>query len=121
MNVQLANVISDISGVTGLAILRALLAGERDPATLAALKDYRIKASTHTIAKSLEGNWRDELLFNLRQSLELYECYQQKIAECDTQIEAHLLTFDSKIEGAAPPLPHPEASAEESPTPRAAL
>ncbi len=108
MNVQLANVISDISGVTGLAILRALLAGERDPAMLAAFKDYRIKASTHTIAKSLEGNWREELLFHLRQSLELYECYQQKIAECDTQIEAHLLTFDRKIEGSAPPLPTPK-------------
>jgi transposase len=93
MNVQLANVISDISGVTGLAILRALLAGERDPAQLAALKDYRIKASSATIAKSLEGNWREELLFNLRQCLELYAWYQQKIAECDTRIEAHLDTF----------------------------
>jgi transposase len=107
MNVQLANVISDISGVTGLAMIRALLAGERDPTKLAALKDYRIKASTHTIAKSLEGNWRDELLFNLRQSLELYECYQQKIAECDIRIEAHLHTFDSKIEIPDHPLPAP--------------
>ena len=97
MNVQLANVISDISGVTGVAILRALLAGERDPATLAAFKDYRIQASTHTLANSLEGHWRDEVLFNLRQSLELYEVYPQKIAECDARIEAHLHTFDSKI------------------------
>ena len=105
MNVQLANVISDISGVTGLAILRALLAGERDPATLAAFKDYRIKASTHTLAKSLEGNWRDEVLFNLRQSLELYEVYQQKIAACDARIEAHLHTFDSKIEVHTNPAP----------------
>jgi hypothetical protein len=88
-----------------MAILRALLAGERDPAKLAALKDYRIKASTHTIAKSLEGNWREELLFNLRQSLELYEVYQQKIAECDVRIEAHLLTFDSKIDGQTNPAP----------------
>ena len=107
MNVQLANVISDISGVTGLAMIRALLAGDRDPTHLAAFKDYRIKASTHTIAKSLEGNWRDEWLFNLRQSLELYECYQQKIAECDIRIEAHLHTFDSKIEIPDHPLPAP--------------
>jgi transposase len=98
MNVHLANVISDSSGVTGLAIRRALLAGERDPAKLAARKDYRLKASPHSIINSLAGNWREELLFNLRQSLELDECDQQKIAECDTQIEAHLNTFDRKVE-----------------------
>jgi transposase len=65
---------------------------------LAAFKDYRINARTATIAKSLEGNWREEWLFNLRQSLERYECYQQKIAACDIRIEAHLHTFDSTIE-----------------------
>ena len=105
MNVQLANVISDIRGVTGLALLRALLAGERDPATLAACKDYRIKASTHTLANSLEGNWRDEGLVNLRQSLELYAVYQQKIAAGDARIEAHLHTFDRKIEVHTNPAP----------------
>jgi transposase len=98
MNVQLANVISDISGVTGLAMIRALLAGERDPAKLAAFKDSRLKASTHTLAKSLEGNWRDEVRFNLRQSLERSAVYPQKIAECDARIAAHLHTCDSKIE-----------------------
>ena len=108
MHVQLTHVISDLSGVMGLAMIRALLAGERDPATLAAFKDYRMKASPHTIANSLEGNWRAELLFNLRQSLERYACYQRKIAACNTQIEAHLLTFDSKIEVAVPPLPTPK-------------
>ena len=60
------------------------------------------------MAQSLEGNWREELLLNLRQSRELYECYQRKIAECDTQIEAHLLTFDRQIEVAVPPLPTPK-------------
>lgn len=95
MNVQLANVISDISGVTGLAIVRAILAGERDPMKLAALKDHRIKATKETIAKSLEGNWRDDLLFTLRQSLELYDAYHGKITECDQRIEAHLSTFAS--------------------------
>jgi len=105
MNVQRTNVSSDISGVTGLAIIRARLAGERDPAQLAAFKDDRIKASPHTLAKSLEGHWREEWLFKLRQSLELYAVYQQKIAECDARIEAHLHTFDSKIEVHTNPAP----------------
>jgi transposase len=108
LNIQLAQVISDSSGVTGLAILRALLAGARDPAKLAALKDDRINARTHPLANSLEGHWRAEWLLNRRQSLELYECDQQNIAACDTPIEAHLLTFDSTIEGSAPPLPTPQ-------------
>ena len=60
------------------------------------------------MAQSLEGNWREELLCNLRQSRELYECYQRKIAECDTQIEAHLRTFDRPIKVAVPPLPTPK-------------
>lgn len=98
MNVQLANVISDITGVTGLAIIRAILRGERDPEKLAKLRDPRIKASPRQIAQSLEGNWRDELLFALQQSLELYEIYQSKIADCDTRIEAHLATFESKVD-----------------------
>lgn len=105
MNGQRAKVISDISGVTGLAMIRALLAGERDPATLAAFKDDRLKASPHPIAKSLEGNWRDELLCKLRQSLALYDVYQQKIAECAARIEAHLPTVDRKIEGQPNPAP----------------
>jgi transposase len=108
MHVQLAHVLRDISGVTGLAILRALLAGARAPATLAAFKDDRITARPHTIATSLEGHWREAWLFHLRQSLELDECDQQKIAECDTPIEAHLLTFDRKIQVAGPPLPTPK-------------
>jgi hypothetical protein len=108
MHVHLAHVISDISGVTGLAMLRALLAGARDPATLAAFKDDRSNASTHTLAKRLEGHWREEWLFHRRQSLELDACDQQKIAACDTQIEAHLRTFDRQIEGSAPPLPTPK-------------
>ena len=105
MNVQLAHVIRDISGVTGLAMIRALPAGERDPAKLAAFKDDRIKASTPTLAKSLAGNWREAWLCHRRQSLELSEVYQQKIAECDARIAAHLYTFDSKIEVHTNPAP----------------
>lgn len=98
MNIQLANVISDLSGVTGLAIMRAILRGERDLMKLAELRNERIHASKEEIAKSLEGNWREELLFILRQSLELYDVYQAKIANCDTQLKDHLQTFESKVE-----------------------
>ena len=96
MNVQLANVISDISGVTGMAIIRKILQGERDPMKLAELKDRRIKASKEEIAQSLEGNWKEQLIFVLCQAVELYDVYQAKIADCDRKIEAHLRNFDTK-------------------------
>jgi transposase len=100
MNVQLQHVISDLTGVTGLAILEAILAGERDPQTLAALKDRRIKASRDVIAKSLEGDWRAEHLFTLRQTYELWQKYQALITECDEEIAALLKAFDSRAEPA---------------------
>jgi transposase len=104
MNVQLANVISDISGLTGMAIIQAILAGERDRYKLADLADARIQASREEIAKSLEGNWRPELLFLLRQQLKLYQTYQAQIAECDEALAAHLRTFEDKVgPGSAPP------------------
>ena len=90
MNIQLANVISDLSGTTGQAIVRAILNGERDPQKLAELRDRRIHASKEEIAKSLQGNWRPELLFIVRQQLEMYEAYQRRIAECDQQLREHL-------------------------------
>jgi transposase len=98
MNLQLTNVISDISGLTGLTIIRAILNGERDATKLAKMKDYRIKASQETIAKSLQGTWRQEHIFSLRQAVELYDFYQRKIRECDDQIHAHLDTFESKVD-----------------------
>jgi transposase len=104
MNVQLANVISDITGLTGLAIIQAILAGERDRYKLAALADARIQASREDIARSLEGNWRKELLFILQQELNLYQVYQEQIAECDTALAAHLQTLEDKVEpGSQPP------------------
>lgn len=90
MNLQLGNVISDVAGVTGLAIIRAILDGERDPLKLAALRDCRIKASEEEIAKSLHGNWREEHLFALRQAVALYDAYQARIADCDGQLAAML-------------------------------
>ncbi|NOS72713.1 MAG: IS110 family transposase [Verrucomicrobia bacterium] len=105
MNVQLHHVISDLTGVTGLAILTAILAGERDPQRLAALKDHRIKASRDVIAKSLRGDWRPEHLFTLKQTHTLWQQHQSLIAECDEQIEALLKTFDSRVDVKAAPLP----------------
>jgi transposase len=82
MNIQLSNVLSDRSGVSGMSILQAILDGEHDPHSLAALVMPGGKATPEDIAKSLEGNWREELLFVLRQHLELYRIYQEKIADC---------------------------------------
>jgi transposase len=73
MNLQLANVISDLSGLTGQAIVRAILVGERDPRKLAELSHPQIRASREEIVKSLEGNWRPELLFVLKQEMEMYD------------------------------------------------
>ena len=86
MNIQLANVISDISGVTGMKILRAINKGERDPYVLASLSDPRIKASQETIARSLLGNWRKEHLTALKLELALYDFLEKQIAECDEAI-----------------------------------
>jgi transposase len=97
MNVQLANVISDISGLTGQAIVRAIVAGERDPRQLAALSDPRVHASQEEIAKSLEGNWRPELLFVLQQEVDMYDTYQKRIAECDQQLQKNLASLSDTL------------------------
>lgn len=83
MNIQLANVISDVVGETGQKILRAIVAGERDGQVLAAMKKARIRASAEAIAKSLQGNWRTEPLFALKQALALFDFYATQLAECD--------------------------------------
>lgn len=90
MNIQLANVISDVVGETGQRILRAIVAGERDAAVLAAMKDVRIRASKEEIAKSLQGNWRAEHLFALKQALALFDFVGTQVAECDAEVEAQL-------------------------------
>jgi len=102
MNLQLHHVISDITGTTGIAILEAILAGERNPHTLAALRDRRIKASADTIAKSLVGDYRREHVFTLRQSLAAFRHYQELIAACDREIAQSLEEFESKLD---PPPP----------------
>ena len=85
MNVQLHHVVSDMTGVTGMRILRAIVAGERDPAVLARLRDVRCQAPVETIQAALTGNYRPEHVFALQQSLELYDVYQEKIRCCDAQ------------------------------------
>jgi transposase len=94
MNVQIHRVLSDLTGVSGMAILEAILKGERDPHRLAALRDGRVKASEEEIAAALEGDYRAEHLFTLRQSVESYRHYQKLIAECDRQMRADLDKLD---------------------------
>ncbi|MGB7847846.1 MAG: IS110 family transposase [Candidatus Acidiferrum sp.] len=105
MNLQIHHVISDITGVTGLAIVDAILAGQRDAAELAKLRDPHIKVQEETIRKSLVGNWRPELLFTLKQSRELYRTYQQLIVGCDLEIEKLLPLFEPRRDPEEKPLP----------------
>jgi len=96
INVQLANAISDISGVSGQAILRAIVAGIRDPWELAKLRDPRIAASEEEIAHSLQGNWREDVLFELRQVLEAHDFYQKQIAGCDQELVKYTAAIASR-------------------------
>ena len=98
MNVHLHHVISDISGLTGLAIVRAIVGGERNPKQLARLRDPRIVASKETIQKSLEGNWQEELLFDLKIALESYDHFQGQINAYDQQIRRELKEVPSKVD-----------------------
>ena len=102
MNVKLHHVIRDITGKTGMDIMEAIVGGERDARKLARLRDPRIKADEKTIAKSLQGHWREEHIFELTQALELYRFYQGKIAECDREIEAQLERFEDRSDGDPP-------------------
>ena len=109
MNIQLSNVLSDLSGVSGMRIIGAILEGERDPWELAALVNPGVKATPEDIAKSLEGNWREELLFVLRQHVELYRIYQEKISDCDLQLRQHLESLGSKVDLQTQPIgPRPK-------------
>lgn len=100
MNVQLHNVIADIAGVSGQAIIRAILAGERDPAKLAALCDRRIRASREEVAQSLQGNWREEHLFALQTAVNLYDAYHKEMAACDQKLEAMLAAMQRNTDEA---------------------
>jgi transposase len=103
MNIRLANVISDITGVTGQAILKAILNGERDPRELAAYRDCRIESSEEEIRQALEGNWQEDQLFLLRQEQAGYEFCQKQIAECDQQLAQYLARLEDRTQGATLP------------------
>lgn len=107
MNLHLTRVLSDVTGVTGMAIIRAIVAGERDPAKLAALKDPRTKRGAADIGAALAGDYRVEQLFILSQELQLYDIYRQQIQLCDQQIEVTLSDLDSddRADPLLPPRP----------------
>ncbi len=86
MNVRVHRAVSDIDGVTGMKILRAIAAGERDPMKLAQLRDWRCRKSEEEIANQLTGHWREDHLFSLRQSLQMYDAFQQRVADYDREI-----------------------------------
>ncbi len=123
MNIQLHRVISDITGTTGLSIIREIVSGERNPIKLAALKDGRIKASRENIAASLTGDYRPELVFILQQELKFYEFHQTQIADCDLlaaapryrQIEQCLASFTDKVDVTKKPLNKPKRRGKKQP------
>jgi len=103
INLQIQHVMSD-TGLTGLAIIDAILMGERDPVELAKLRDPRIKARPEIIEKSLVGNWQPEHWFTLKQSRRLYAEYQQQLAECDAEIERLVAEFQPRVDPEVKPL-----------------
>lgn len=105
MNLQIHHVIDDITGQTGLAIVDAIVAGERDSSQLAKLRHYRIQADEETIRKSLVGNWRNEHLFALKQSRQMYGHYQQQIAEADAEIARLVRDLEEKVNPTDKPMP----------------
>jgi hypothetical protein len=99
MNIKLGLVINDITGVTGMKIIRSIIAGQRNPAKLARLRNPRCNNDEATIAKALEGNWRPEHIFSLQQAVELYDFYRNQIIECESRIQKKLDTFDDRSNG----------------------
>lgn len=107
MNVQLTQVLSDITGETGLAILRAIIAGQRDPVTLARFRNRRCASSEEQIAKALTGHYRAEHVFALKQALELFDFYTQELRACDAEIERQFQVLKLAASPDLPPLDLP--------------
>ena len=105
MNLHLHKVLTDITGLTGMRIIRAIIAGEHAPAVLASMRDRRVKRTERDMMKALQGDYREEHLFALRQAVELYDYYHQKVRECDIEIEKCLQKFESRIDPISTPLP----------------
>ncbi len=115
MNLQLGQVLSDITGLTGLQIIRAIVGGEHDPQTLASYRDPRCRRSPAEIAKALTGHYRPEHLFVLKQALELYDFYNQQIQACDAEIERQYAVLKPIYDDSLPSLP------DQSPSQRSGL
>jgi transposase len=96
MNVQLHNVISDLAGVTGQAIVRAILKGQRDPVQLAGLRDRRIQAREEELVESLRRNWKEDVLFELQQAVDAYDFHRQQMAECDARLQQDMAVLPSR-------------------------
>src|SRR4051812_40660427 len=105
MNIQLTQVLSDITGLSGMTIIEAILHGERDPAKLAPMVDCRVRASLAVIKKALVGDYRKEHLFELRTAFELYNTYEDKIRACDEEIVAEIARLPQKVDPIFKPLP----------------
>ncbi|MCW5620894.1 MAG: IS110 family transposase [Burkholderiales bacterium] len=105
MNLQLHHVVSDVTGVTGMKIIRAIVGGQRDPEVLARMRDVRCKASPETVRAALVGNYQPEHLFELTQALALYEVYQERLRECDAEIERSLAELNADKPCPAEPMP----------------
>jgi transposase len=110
MNVKLTNVISDITGLTGMLIMRDIVAGERDPKKLAQHRNVHCAKSEQQIAKSLQGHYKPEHVFELKQALAAYDFYQTQIKECDTEIEKRYAAFEPRVDDTDKPLPPPKRS-----------
>ncbi len=106
MNLQLHHVVSDITGVTGMRIIRAIVTGERNVDLLVAMRDTRCKSSMETVRAALNGNYQPEHIFALTQALSLYDTYQERVTECDAQIERALAALTQHIAVPDAPLPN---------------
>ena len=121
MNLQLHHVLSDISGVTGLKIIRAIVAGERDPDVLASMRDVRCRESMDTIRAALVGNYQPEHVFALSQALALFDAYQDRIADCDQQIENSLRQLNADRPEPEAKLPAPRTRTKQANAPSTML
>ncbi len=118
MNLQLTQVLSDITGTTGLQVIRAIVAGERDPQVLAGLRHGRCQRSEAEIAKALSGHYRPEHVFALKQALALYDFYTTQVQDCDTYLEQHYAAIKPTYDEPPPPLgpaPKPNSHAKNAP------
>jgi transposase len=118
MNLQLHHVLSDISGVTGLRIIRAIVSGEQDPDVLAAMRDVRCRESLETIRAALVGNYQPEHIFALSQALQLFDAYQERIADCDRQLERALQLLNADKAMPETPLAKPRTKTKQVNAPK---